>query len=1816
MNKFKSRKQIEGKQNKRMAFKASLLIILSSITFHVAGQNLAQHNWYFGTSPNAIRFNRGNNKAQLITPPPPFMPLGSTGGSAVATDPATSNLLFYSDGSRIYDASHQPMTNGSGLSGFTNSNQPVVICPVPGQTNKYFVFTNTANFPTGGSINVSVVNMNLFGSAVFPSPPLGEVEAPPLVPLPIPKNTPIGGLANRSEGMIIVPHTNGTDYWLITHQNSSAIFSRTLIDAASYTSGFFLTTPTTPLGSTPIPVSVSNFSYNHKLGKLAVAVQSPGDNALTLNFDPATGLITFDRYLLTTGIATASTSSIYDIQWDIKGGQYIYISRTGEPGIPADVLQYDYTGSLPGVPSTIISTIYSAPSIAQSYGLQLAPDSAIYHIYQAVLAGPFLVEKLTKTDTIASEVIKTPLPFGNIDFNGKQFPSFLPRSRVNLTVNFTTAPDPVANPLDKLCQNNKITFLPDVSPNADSLVWDFGDGSPRSREWSPVHTFTNSGTFQVTLTAFYQGQKSPFTKSVSITPFNLQIQLNPEETACECELPINAGSPNCPTITQFKVDLQITQGSVSTPPVWSNGDTGNTLLPKESGYYYVTATDGTCSTYAGVNVKQYGLSDQRSNIWYFGDKAGIDFNPVTPLDPPSAKAISTSAMTAPEGCAIVCDRNGDVIFYTDGKNVYDKTNTLIPILPTGLNGELLSSQSALIVPVPGDETLYYIFTTQEIPGAGTNELRYSIFDLKKNNGNGLITQANVLLFSKSTERITANGQWLIAHEYGNSTFRSYPISNQGIGKPVYSDIGSVHSFNSVQSGQGYMKLGARDNLAVALSTGTENLVELFHLNDTTGVLSNYRKIVLPPSTGQVYGIEFASNGRRLFVSVSGTSSNIFEYFLDVNDILPPTLIPNPSLIIPAGLKLGAIQLAPDGRIYMAQDNTTSLATIDANGGTTLPLTPSAITFNSFDLLGRRSGLGLPNFVQQQGNGFGGPSASVPPKSCVGQSVSFIGTPTDAIDTFDWKYFDSNNNVVGSSTDPSPSFTFTTAGTYRIVMALSNKCLVSPFFTSTNSIEIFDPPAMPTNLAQALCTTPVTLDATVTGVGLSYLWSNGDIGPLTTLTAPGRGTVTITDTDPAKAGCVTTAPFTVTDIRPILNLGPDRIICQNLSVADLDAGAQSSYLWTTGNTSRTQSVATNNAGTFTYGVTATRTYVTPTSTITCSASDDIIFTINVSPAAPTLTILANPTCPIASSNGSVGLLINSSTPAGGPLYSYSIFGTSLFDSDTDKSAGFSKNYLSSVGAGPVTASVTDQASGCVSLPTTIGLNDATYTPTSVVAPSCAPVTVQLTSNAPGGVSIIGYTAIDQSNPTAPITGTPPVQLPGGNYTIQLTDNQGCTSTVSPDPIAIVPNAPVVMRTPTANVCTSPQTLSATDATTYAWTGPGIVGSRFLPTIQINPGPGRFTYTVIGSSPGLCDDTQTITIDVPTTLDPRFSKSEERCADQVKLTASPVGNYIYIWIKDGQIVPSLGGPEVTITEIGTHQYQVQIIDIASGCTFTQAIPISVSVSGAITADLISTQACKDGNPFTLTVTPPLVGVTYAWKLKELGSSSFSNVPSQSNPAILTDTREGAYEVTLTRGGCIVSKEKTVLRDPLPEGNLKPRVIICDDPDNNDPETKEVELDPGEFSSYRWSEISLGTLGNTRKITAVQAGTYVVEITDFRLCKNKDQTEVLNECIPKIVGPNAFRPNSIYIDPITGQQTNINFFVYSWFVNDENFEVAIFNRWGELVFSDTKKDFRWNGGYGNNPGLPAPGGTYSYVIKYQSSYRPEEGIKEQRGGIVLLR
>lgn len=1734
--------------------KYSFFLVLMACGLSAQSQNLAQHNWYFGNSTNAIRFNRATNKAFTVNNK--AVPFG-TGGSAVATDPATANLLFYTDGAKVYNTNHIVMPNGSGLTANTLANQPSVICPVPGDPTKYFIFTNTANYTAGGSISVTVVDMASFGGSVFPSPPLGDI----FLVAGVPQTNISTGLIARSEGMTVIPHSNGIDYFLVTHQNGTQTYAATLITAASYSAGAFAAVTNTTAISSPglgLNTSVANFSYNRKNKKLAVSAQNANTDAIILTFNDATGALTFDRSILNSGTATVNPQSIYDIQWD-NAGQYIYFSRVGEPGITADVLQYDYKN-----PAITLASVLKVPEF-RSWGLQLAPDSAIYHIYQALAGGPFLVEKFTKTDTVASSVIQTALPFGAVDFKGTQFPAFLTQTNVILTLSFTSSGS---------CQNNNTTFFPNVLPNADSLHWDFGDGK-NATDWSPVHKYTTAQTFNVTLTAYYQGKKQTVTQPVTINAFTLKLQLVSDTTACRSEFPPPRGSS---TPKQFSVKVKVSGGS-ATSYNWSNGQTGATLKPDSAGYYYVVVTDASgCSAYAGVNVKEYKKIDQRSNIWYFGNKAGIDFNKQPP------KALSNSLMNAPAGCAIVCDRNGQTIFYTDGDQVWDKTNTSIA---SGIGGDPSSSQSSLIISVPGDETLYYIFTTQAINGVSGNELRYSLFDLKLNSGKGGIVQKNILMFAKSTERITANGNWLVAHEYGNTTFRVYKITAQGIGDPVYSAIGSDHSFQFAANGEGYMKLGPKNNLAVALSTpGTTNVVELFHLNDSTGRLTYYRKIDLKHPAGQVYGIEFSPGGNKLFASVMGAATaDIFEYSIDSigkphfkKDNVEPAVI-------------GALQLAPDNQIYFAIKGSTNLGTFTADEDTTKITV--GINLNGFALAaGTNSNIGLPNFRQQQGSGFGGPGFTYT-GICLGDTTKFVGTPTDPIDKFQWFFGDG-----ASSTKSSPNHLYAAAGTYSASMRLTNRCGLDT--TITKKIKINAPPAKPSlALAVPICTVAVTLDANKPNTpGLTYLWSTGATTKTISISKPSIVAVTNTDVN----GCFSSAQTAVVDNRPQVVLGPDLTVCQNTAVPALDAQNPSpgiTYAWTINavpsSTSQFQGVSTTVAGAFIYKVIVTDALTG------CQTAAQKIFTVIASPAF-TMTG-TNPTTCMAT-DGTISLT-GITSPS---LYSYFLTGPGGFNKQgIDQVAATQGPFVSPppIAAGTYSGIITDQVSGCT-ISNSFGLSNPTYTATPSTIKFCDPPIIKITSTA---VALpLQYLVTNNSSGQATSGSNPSaifnIQLPSQGssttvlYTIQITDNAGCISITNNFSIATTPPIPLSITSPGCG-----NTITANPAGyTYSWSSNvvgSIIGSSSLQTVTLQP--GQMLLTVTGTDASGCSTSITQQVNISPAIAPAFTQSDP-CQNSAVLIAAPVGNYTYRWYENGSVAPTQIGQQIVVTLADNGlPFILEVVDAQSGCTIKSSPAKNASVLGTINASVTATLACNDGKPFTLTAATIATSPTYAWLLN---GSAIANASS----ATLQQTSEGTYQVDITQATCKASASIQVSKAPIPQGRLPSGAVICNDPDNHDPKTLTVKLDPGFFSAYNWFKNDVSLTYTARVYTADSQGSYKVDLTNVFGCTNSNKISVTNDCEPIVTGPNAFRPGS-------GHNENKNFHLFTFFVTD-NFEVVVYNRWGEAVFESKDRNFQWNGSYKNNGGQLLPGGTYVYLVRYVSSFHPDQGVQELRGGVVLLR
>jgi len=1726
-----------------------LLLVVDGIA-----QNFSQHNWYFGNNARGIRFSRTDNSASLVTNQ--FTPFG-TGGSAVATDPTNANLLFYTDGSRVIDLSHVQMPNGFGLNGLTTANQPVAICAVPGVSNQYYIFTNNASFTVGGTISVTTVDLTAFGNAVFPAPALGNVTT---------KNVAIG-LAGRSEAMITVPHANGSDFWLITHENGTDNYTATLVGAA----GSFTHTTISNLTNPSLPISAANFSYHEASGKIAVAPQTTDRNVILLDFDNTTGALTFDQYIFNSAVSSTTNQANYDTEWSANG-QFLYISRHGEAGILADVVQFDLNN-----PGTSLASVLSfVPD--RSYGLLMAPDSAIYHLYQATAGGPFLIGTLTNTDSVATSVIHTPDVFGgSLNFTGTQFPAFTPRSTINLSVSFIS---------DGTCSNSPVTFYPFVTPTADSLQWDFGDGQS-SNQWSPIHTYQNGGAFNVSVTAFLNGQTAVGNGAVNLTQFDLQLSLAQDTTACECELPVNNGIPPCPnnTADDFSITVQ-TQGGSPISFTWSNGDTGPTLTPDSAGYYYVVVTDASgCTAYAGVNIREYDATDQRANIWYFGQNAGIDFN-----TPPGTTAIS-GPINSPEGVSVISDRNGQVIFSTDGVRVYDRNdNEIIIPVPPGIGGENTSAQSALILPVPGDETLYYIFTTQEVHGTNTYELRYSLYDIKLNSGDGGLAEFNQLLFSRSTERITGNANWLIAHEYGNNSFRAYQITPTGINSPVITSIGSDHVITDAYNGQGYMRLGGQNQLVVALpSFNVSNFLEIFDFDNATGVVSNFRSVDLNATAQQVYGVEFAGN--KLFATLRGTPDSFLrEIYFDFqgNPVLIPPVAP---ISGPFNAELGAIQLGPDGQVYVAVNNQNSLGVIQVNGDT---LQLSNFVLNGFALDGgTQSTLGLPNFIQSVGTSPQLASMTVA-GFCLGTPTDFIGAGTDAIDEFEWSFGDGFG-----SDSASVQHTYAAPGDYLVTLRVTNRCGLDTLLTQT--ITIFPPPANPTFLPlgqqPVLCTGALTLEAEPApgSAGFTYLWSTGE----TTRTIVVDRQLLVSVTITSAQGCTSNGSLIVADNRPQVNLGPDQTICQNSPVFPLDAQNPGTvYQWfinnvPSGNT-QTQAVSTVTPGVFEHKVQVTDPITT------CVVRDSVLFTINES---PNFTAIPTNTSACGASNGQIALTINSPV---GTLFSYLVTGIASGTNlqDIDQGTGPVLPPFTGLPADTYVIQVSDQVSGCATT-SSVGISDNVISILSATpqSPTCNPIPVDIQTA--GILSFVGanYTITDSGTGTLVVPATPfgtanftttAVPVPG-NYTIQI-NAQGCIATfnfsIISDPQTIVTFVP--------DLCNGQITALPAAAVSYDWSASpvgSINGATNTATVTINPGTWDLVVTVDDGAN--CPGIGNITVTVEAPLVANFTQSDA-CEDLVTLSATPTGPYTYRWYDNG--VPLLGGSSIIIglSENGA-TYGVEVVSTLTGCVsplFSQ----QVFVAGDLQLTMTTTTPCT-GAPFTLTATSNIAGTNFQWAVDG------SNIAG-ATLATLNRSTAGLYRVTGSLPGCSEFIEQQIILFPTTSGSLPSRALICNDPANPDPNTREVLLDAGpNFASYQWYQGGVISPNTTQTFLVTEPGIYSVDLLNSFGCESTDQTDVIEECRARIIAPTAFRPGS------SNAETNA-FYIFSFFVAESDFQVFIYNRWGEMVHQSNELAFRWNGGDKNSTSQLLPAGTYTYVVKYKSAYRPQDGIQEQRGGVVLLR
>lgn len=354
-----------------------------------------------------------------------------------------------------------------------------------------------------------------------------------------------------------------------------------------------------------------------------------------------------------------------------------------------------------------------------------------------------------------------------------------------------------------------------------------------------------------------------------------------------------------------------------------------------------------------VCIAHFSYSQKEANIWYFGNKAGLDFNSG------EAVAITDGQMDTQEGCASVADEEGNLLFYTDGTTVWNKNHKVMSN-GTGLKGGISSTQSAIIMPKPLSTYEYYIFTVDE--NAGPEGLSYTEVDMTASNGLGSVSSnKNVRLMQSTCEKLTAvvhsnkRDIWVITHGFGSNEFAAFLVTPNGVlTTPVLSNSG-VNVSGEPNKTQGYMK-SSTDGKRLALAHNYLDIAQLFDFDNFTGIVSNPITLSSDYEGSGPYGVEFSPFGNALYIT-EANEHDIYQYDLNAIDIPGSETIIG-SVSSDAGL--GGMQVAPDGQIYVSIYGSINMGLIhspDSIG--------TAANFDAFgvDLLGKFTYQGVPSFVQ-------------------------------------------------------------------------------------------------------------------------------------------------------------------------------------------------------------------------------------------------------------------------------------------------------------------------------------------------------------------------------------------------------------------------------------------------------------------------------------------------------------------------------------------------------------------------------------------------------------------------------------------------------------------------------------------------------------------------------------------------------------------------------------------------------------------------------------------------------------------------------------
>jgi hypothetical protein len=722
-----------------------------------------------------------------------------------------------------------------------------------------------------------------------------------------------------------------------------------------------------------------------------------------------------------------------------------------------------------------------------------------------------------------------------------------------------------------------------------------------------------------------------------------------------------------------------------------------------------------------------------------------------------------------------------------------------------------------------------------------------------------------------------------------------------------------------------------------------------------------------------------------------------------------------------------------------------------------------------------------------------------------------------------------NGAINITVTPLGSYTFNwttpstdedqvnlSAGTYAVTVTGNGACTAEASFSVADLPN--EPNAVLTAVAAVCGVSNGSINLTVSGgvAPYTYQWSNGATSQNLTGLTPGNYAVVVTGAN----GCTTTQDIDVNDLTPAINISGTTIInttCNGgngaVNISILPANPNYMINWSNGPT--TLSNPNLPGGTYT---------VTVTLGNTCTQEES--FTVIDNPNIPNLnSVITNTVCEL--SNG--GIVV---TPvSGGPVpftyawsngttnqnlsnvpsgqYSVVVTGangcTQIFDFDIDNNnppININGNAVANTSCGNPNGSITItvQPSGSYTYAWTngastqniTGLTAGTYTVTVTGLGVCQEVidfTVDELFNLPTINATIKNPTCGLSNGSIMLMvsgGMTPytynwsgasgnanvINLSPGNYSVVVTDKNGCTATE--DFVLIDETIDITLGVSIYNVTSciplnggidldlTPSNLSV------MW---GHTSSTSASLTGLNTG----TYNVTVSAGGTCTQETSIFVDLNTEYpELTINATQASCGaanGNVSVTAQ-FGDlpYTYRW--------STNAMTQNLTNVASGTYTVTVTS-ASGCSATaSAVVINNNTPIAIAGSVTPNSICGSNNgAIAITITPS-ANYAYLWS-------------NTQNTASLTNVAPGTYTITVTSGPtCSAVSSFTVLNNAT-NPNLTGSTIDATCGLNNGSVNLTATGTDQPFT-YAWTPSA-----SSEDLANVSAGTYTVTVTNAGNC-----------------------------------------------------------------------------------------------------------------------